>query len=91
MIDASHVKVHPDEGGVRDGKPQVVAKKFVAEIKRKNLHHGKKQRCTRLVCRGSRPKGGFNTKIHLAVDAHGVSVRFFSQTLPLRIAKLLRR
>ncbi|RKJ74432.1 IS5 family transposase [Butyricicoccus sp. 1XD8-22] len=48
MIDASHVKVHPDAAGARGGN-QVM----------------------------DRTKGGFNTKIPLAVDAHGMPVRFF--------------
>lgn len=37
----------------------------------------KKQQRTRIACRGTRSKGGLNTKIHLAVDTHGMPVRFF--------------
>ena len=48
MIDASHVKVHPDAAGARGGNQAM-----------------------------GRTKGGLNTKIHLAVDAHGMPVRFF--------------
>lgn len=48
MIDASHVKVHPDAAGARGGNQEM-----------------------------GRTKGGLNTKIHLAVDAHGMPVRFF--------------
>ena len=48
MIDATHVKVHPDAAGARGG----------------NQAMGPYKR-------------GLNTKIHLAVDAHGMPVRFF--------------
>ena len=48
MIDASHVKVHPDAAGAQGGNQ----------------------------ARGRTKKGG-NSKIHLAVDAHGMPVRFF--------------
>ncbi|WP_370687952.1 IS5 family transposase [uncultured Oscillibacter sp.] len=48
MIDASHVKVHPDAAGARGGNQAM-----------------------------GRNKRGLNTKIHLAVDAHGMPVRFF--------------
>ncbi|WMV73436.1 IS5 family transposase [Xenorhabdus griffiniae] len=46
MIDASHIKVHPDAAGAKGGNQAM-----------------------------GLTKGGFNTKIHLAVDAHGMPVR----------------
>ncbi|WP_446470790.1 IS5 family transposase [Xenorhabdus stockiae] len=46
MIDASHIKVHPDAAGTQGGNQDMGI-----------------------------TKGGFNTKIHLAVDAHGMPVR----------------
>ncbi|WP_446469439.1 IS5 family transposase [Xenorhabdus stockiae] len=46
LIDASHIKVHPDAAGAQGGNQDMGI-----------------------------TKGGFNTKIHLAVDAHGMPVR----------------
>jgi len=46
MIDASHIKVHPQASGAQGGKT-----------------------------RYGPYKGGLNTKLHLAVDAHGLPVR----------------
>ncbi len=62
MIDASHIKVHPQR----------------RRRARRQRSHGPDKR-------------GLNTKIHLAVDAHGNPVRVLITAVPRRIVRKLAR
>ena len=54
-----------------------VLPKVIAEFNRENLPYGKKTAMYATCVSRLSTKRGLNTKIHLAVDAHGMPVRFF--------------
>ena len=64
-------------GPVCEAANRHLLQKFAAEFKRENLHYGEKTAMYATCASRLSTKRGLNTKIHLAVDAHGMPVRFF--------------
>ncbi len=75
----------------RDAVNIKVLPKVTAKFNRENLHYGKKTAAYVTCVSRLSTKMGLNTKIHIAVDSHGIPVRFFITDATLRIAQLQRR